>query len=178
MVWRSCSTNLAKTNFSSSGAKGIQRNNIPAGDHVNAAVVAGNGRDCRQRRKPILPGANGFEAKIGQNEINGRGDGIGVGVKAQQLVRRAVGAGRVRAHAESVGNRLEMLLLFVDAFLRSPPPGLMHERPVRGIHEADDAVVHVAGQVGGEVGDFIVVSVFTPKISARGARKMAARQPW
>ena len=27
--------------------------------------------------------ADGFEAKIGQNEINGRGDGIGVGVKAQ-----------------------------------------------------------------------------------------------
>ena len=41
--------------------------------------------------------------------------------------------------------------LFVDAGGAAPPPGLVHEGAVRGVHEADDAVVDVAGEVGGEV---------------------------
>ena len=45
-------------------------------------------------------------------------------------------------------------------FLRAPPPGLVDEGAVGGIHEADDAVVDGAGQVGGEVGEFVVLAEF------------------
>src|SRR5947208_955205 len=57
----------------------------------------------------------------------------------------------MRAHTEAVGNRLELLLLFVDAVPRSPPPSLMNKRPVRGIHQTDDSVIHIAGQICGQV---------------------------
>jgi len=40
----------------------------------------------------------------------------------------------VRAHAEAVGNRLEILFLFVNAVLAAPPPGLVDEGAVRGVH--------------------------------------------
>src|ERR1700761_6534419 len=53
-------------------------------------------------------------------------------------------------HAEALSDGLEVLFLLVNAGALAPPPGLVNERAVRGIHEADDAVVHVAGQVGGE----------------------------
>src|SRR5205814_1988223 len=57
----------------------------------------------------------------------------------------------MRAHAKAVGNRLELLLLFVDAVARSPPPCLMHKRSVRRIHQTDDSVIHIAGQICAEV---------------------------
>ena len=34
----------------------------------------------------------------------------------------------------------------------------MNERPVRGIHQADDSVIDGAGQIGGEVGDFVLLT--------------------
>jgi hypothetical protein len=160
MVRRSCSTNLAKTNFSNSGTEGNPAEEIPGGDHVDAALIARDGRDGGERRKPVLPGADGFPAQVGQNEVDGRGDGVGVGVEAQKLVGRAVGAGRVRAHAESVGESARSFSASRGSVLRAPPPGLMNERAVRGIHEADDAVVDAAGQVGGEVGELVVLAEF------------------
>ena len=58
----------------------------------------------------------------------------------------------MRAHTEAVGYGFEVLLLFVDAVTRAPPPCLVHERAVRRIHEADDAVIdadrHFSLQVG------------------------------
>ena len=39
----------------------------------------------------------------------------------------------------------------MDAGARAPPPRLVHERPMRRVHQPDDAVVHIAGQIGGEV---------------------------
>ena len=60
-------------------------------------------------------------------------------------------------HAEAVvvsvgaDDGFEALGFFVDAGGRAPPPGLVNEGAVRGVHEADDAVVDVAGEVGGEM---------------------------
>ena len=57
----------------------------------------------------------------------------------------------MRGHAEAVGDWLEILVLLVNAVLLPPPPRLVHERPVRRVHQADDAVVDVAGEVGDEI---------------------------
>src|SRR5437016_13358553 len=58
----------------------------------------------------------------------------------------------MRGHAETVWNGLEILFLFVNAVLAAPPPRLVNERAVRGIHQADDAVVdadrHLRLQIG------------------------------
>src|SRR6266853_4311150 len=44
--------------------------------------------------------------------------------------------------------------------LRAPPPCLVDEGTVCGIHQADDAVVDGAGQIGGEIGEFVVLAEF------------------
>ena len=91
-----------------------------------------------------LPGADSFQPQIRQNEINRCRDRLGVRIQPQQFVGRAVGTGSMRAHAEAVGNGLEILLLLVDAVPAAPPPGLMDERSMRGIHQSDDSVIHAA----------------------------------
>src|SRR6266700_445714 len=57
----------------------------------------------------------------------------------------------MRTHAKAVGNRLEVLLLFMNAVLRAPPPGLMNERAVRGIHQSDDSVIDIYWHLGLQV---------------------------
>src|SRR6266446_9586325 len=42
--------------------------------------------------------------------------------------------------------------------LRAPPPRLVDERAVRGIHQSDDAMVDGARQVGGEIGEFVMLA--------------------
>src|SRR5258708_21628999 len=44
--------------------------------------------------------------------------------------------------------------------LRAPPPCLVDEGAVRRIHQADDAVVDGARQVGGEIGEFVMLAEF------------------
>src|SRR6202171_5779400 len=44
--------------------------------------------------------------------------------------------------------------------LGAPPPRLVDEWTVRGIHQADDAVVDGARQVGGEIGEFVMLAEF------------------
>src|SRR6266403_3183304 len=62
--------------------------------------------------------------------------------------------------------------------LRAPPPRLMDEGSVRGIHQADDAVVDGARQVGGEVGEFVMLAEFRNlgggARSGRGLRESGA----
>src|ERR1035441_8697826 len=48
----------------------------------------------------------------------------------------------------------------MNRFLRAPPPRLVNEGTVRGIHQSDDAVVDRTRQVGGEVGEFVVLAEF------------------
>ncbi len=40
----------------------------------------------------------------------------------------------------------------------APPPGLMNERSVRGIHQPDDSVIHGARQIGGQVGELVLLA--------------------
>ena len=68
------------------------------------------------------------------------------------------------AHAESVGDGLEIFLLLVDAVAAAPPPRLVNERSVRGIHEADDAVIDADGHVGGEIGEFVHAAGLFPEL--------------
>src|SRR5690349_13341123 len=64
----------------------------------------------------------------------------------------------MRAHAEAVRDRLELLLLFVNAVPGAPPPRLMHKWSVRRVHQADDAVIDAARQIGAEICGLIFVA--------------------
>src|SRR5581483_3482316 len=129
--------------------------NIPRGDGVDAAEVATDRRDRGQAGKPVFPGANLFVAQVGQDEIDGGGDRVGRRVEAQQFVRRAVGTRGVCAHTEAVGNGLELFRFLVDTSSTAPPPRLVHEGSMRRIHQPDNPVIHIAGQVGADVGQFV-----------------------
>src|SRR5215467_14003555 len=61
----------------------------------------------------------------------------------------------MRAHPKTVRDRFEVLAFFMNAVTSTPPPCLMNKRTVRRIHEADDAVVDVAGEIGGKVSDLV-----------------------
>jgi len=61
----------------------------------------------------------------------------------------------VSGHAEAVGDRLEILLLLVDAVLGAPPPGLMDKGSVSGVHEADDTVIDADGHFGLKVSELV-----------------------
>lgn len=56
---------------------------IPGGNDIDTALVARDGRDGGERGKPVLPCTDGFAAQVGEGEIDGRGNGIGGGIKAQ-----------------------------------------------------------------------------------------------
>ena len=47
-------------------------------------------------------------------------------------------------HGKTARRRAEGLGFFVDGPPRPPPPGLMHERPVRRVHQPNDRVVNMA----------------------------------
>ena len=126
--------------------KGGVVKDVPRSDHVDAAGCAGNGRDGGERGEPLFAAANDLSAAIGQREVDGCFDGLAV--DAEQLVRRGVAAGRVGAHAKTFGNGLEALGLLSDTGAAAPPPGLVDKGSVGRVHEADDAVIYVAGQVG------------------------------
>src|SRR6266566_3943277 len=82
----------------------------------------------------------------------------------------------MRAHAEAVGDWLKLFLFLMNAMARAPPPRLMDEWPVRGIHKADDSVVHIARQTGAQVGSLVF---FAEGRDLRGgdARLFAAGKP-
>jgi hypothetical protein len=150
MVTWSWRTNFAPKNLAMGVTKRDVVEDVPRGDDVDAAGGGGDGRDGGEAGEPLVARSGWFRAAVGQDEVDGGFDGLAV--DAEQFVGRGVAAGGVGGHAEAFGDGLEALGLFADAGARSPPPGLMDEGSVGWVHEADDAVVDVAGQVGGEVG--------------------------
>src|SRR5436309_753521 len=64
----------------------------------------------------------------------------------------------MRAHAKAVGDRLEVLLLLVNAVARTPPPGLMDKGSMSWIHEADDAMVDADGHLRLQIGEFVFLT--------------------
>ncbi len=101
-----------------------------------------------------LPLLNLLQPPVRQNKIDGRRHRL-AGPLFQQLVRQAVRAWRVRTHPEAVRNRLELFLFFVNAAAAPPKPRLVHERPVRRIHQSDDSVIDVSGQIAGQMRDLV-----------------------
>ena len=81
---------LRKHKFEQARSERNPAEDVPCRNHINAAMVAGDGRDRGQAGEPVFAGMDGFKAQVGQDEINGRGDRIGVGIEPQQFVRRAV----------------------------------------------------------------------------------------
>src|ERR1700722_7270766 len=74
----------------------------------------------------------------------------------------------MRAHTKSVGDGLEMFLLLVNTVAAPPPPGLMHERTVRRIHQPDDSVIDAHRHVGGEVSELVLsTGDFTERLDLR-----------
>ena len=124
------------------------------------AVAARDRSHGGQTRKPIFTHANNLRPHIGQDEIDGCRDGIGVGIEAQDFVGRAVGTGRVRAHAKAVGDRLKVFLFFVDRVPAAPPPCLMDKRAVCRIHQSDDSVIDAAWQISSQICDFVMLAEF------------------
>ena len=113
---------------------------IPCRDEIQAAQIAPDRRDRRAIGEPMRAAADLFGAHVGQLEIDLRRNLFAV--KTQKFIRAAVGRRRVRAHAESVGNRLERFLFFADAAAAAPPPRLVHEGTMRRVHQTDDAGIH------------------------------------
>ena len=124
---------LPQKGFGESAENEYGKRNIPRGDEIDAAKIAANRSDGGAAGKPKLAGLNDFGAHVGENEVDGGGDGS-AGHFFEQLVGRAVGAGRMWTHAKAVRNRLEFLFFFVNATAAAPEPGLMHERAVSRVH--------------------------------------------
>ncbi len=134
---------------SNRGYKWNRIENIPRRVNVNAARICNRRSYSCETGKPFCPAANRFIAPIRQNKVDGRSNRLAI--HAQQFIRSAVPRRRMRRHAKSIRNRLEVLFLLVDRSLFPPPPSLMHKRPMRRVHQSDNAVVHIAGQVSGQM---------------------------
>src|SRR5713101_9655768 len=79
----------------------------------------------------------------------------------------------MRAHAKSLRNRLELLFLRVNAAPAAPEPRLVHEWPMRWVHQADDSVVDMRGQLARQMRNL----VFFAEHRERGSRSNFFRQP-
>ena len=64
----------------------------------------------------------------------------------------------MRAHTKSVRDRLEDFLLFMNAVATAPPPSLVDERTMRGIHQANNSVIHARGQIGAEMRNLVAIA--------------------
>src|SRR6266851_5748365 len=62
----------------------------------------------------------------------------------------------MRSHPEAVRNRLELLGFLVNASAFPPEPRLMHEWPMRRVHQSDNPVVNVRRQFAGDMRDFVI----------------------
>ena len=123
-----------------------QKWQIPSRHKINPAQIPSHRRHRSPARKPHLPAMNLLQPHVGQDKID-RSSNAFPGNPLQQLIRSAIRTGRMRAHPKSIRDRLKLLLLLVNAVLAPPKPGLMHKRPVRRIHQADDPLVHMRRQL-------------------------------
>src|SRR5579872_1352226 len=66
----------------------------------------------------------------------------------------------MRTHPKTIGNGVKIFLLLVNTVLTAPPPRLVHEWAVRGIHETDNAMVDADGHFSLQVGQFVFAAEF------------------
>ena len=122
---------------------------VPRRHEINPAKIAPHRRHRRPARKPQLPGPNLFRPDIWQNKIDRRRHRL-ARIFLQHPVRRAVRARRVRTHPESIRNRFKLFFFFVNAMPAPPVPRLMHERPVRRIHQPNNPLVYMRRQLASQ----------------------------
>src|SRR5271169_6837577 len=76
----------------------------------------------------------------------------------------------MRANAEAVGDGLKNFFFFLNTVATPPPPRLVNERAVRRVHQANDAVIDVTGQLGFKVSD--AVARAKGRQAGRGRRRI------
>src|SRR4029077_18173323 len=64
----------------------------------------------------------------------------------------------MQAHADPVRKRLELLGFLVNAPAFPPEPRLVHERPMRRVHQSDNSVVNVRSQLTRKMLDLVFVA--------------------
>jgi hypothetical protein len=127
--------------------------NIPGRTNINPASRSRYRGHRSQTSKPFLSRANRLIPPIRQHKINLRR--YLLPINPQQLIRRRVRTGSMRRHSKprippfvlSILNRLKVLRLLMNTSRRPPPPGLVHKRPMRRIHQPDNSVVDIARQL-------------------------------
>src|ERR1700688_4371040 len=127
---------------------------IPRRHKINPAKTAEHRGDRGPTGKPQLPAPDLLGPDIGQNKVDGGSHRL-PRIFPQHAVRRAVRAGRVGAHPESIRNRLKLFFLLVNTVSAAPVPRLMHKRPVRGVHQPDNSLVDMRRQIACEVRDSV-----------------------
>jgi len=134
-----------------------QEEQIPRRHEIDPANIPPHRRHRRAAREPHLPAAIFLCADIRQHEID-RGRHRLPGDFLEHLIRRAVRARRMRAHPETVRNRLELFGFLVNAPALSPEPRLVHERPMRRVHQSNNPLVDMRRQLAGKVRDLVFVA--------------------
>src|SRR6266478_4166755 len=81
----------------------------------------------------------------------------------------------MRTHPEAIGNRLELLGFLVNASAFPPEPRLMHERPVRRIHQSDNRMIDVRRKLAGKMRDFVFVT--EPRKRRRRRNRLRQSRP-
>src|SRR5207237_4904503 len=67
-------------------------------------------------------------------------------VASENSIGEGIGRWAMRDHGKAVLRRRKLLCFFVNRSPRTPVPCLMDERPVCGVHQADDRMVHGAAK--------------------------------
>src|SRR5882724_496457 len=134
-----------------------QKEQIPRRHEVDPAQIPPHRRHRRPAGKPHLSALIDLRAQVRQHKIDRRCHRL-PGDFLQQLIGRAVRTRRMRAHAETVRNRLELLGFLVNAPALPPEPRLVHERPVCWVHQSDDPLIHMRWQLARKMRDLIFVA--------------------
>ena len=142
---------------------------IPRRHKINPAKVPSHRRNRRTARKPQLPAPNLLGPHVGQNKVDSRSYRL-AGIPLQQPVRRTVRARRMRTHPKPIRNRLKLLLLLVNAVPAAPVPRLMHKRPMRRVHQADNPLIDMRRQLASKMREPILLAENAQLGSRRGAR--------
>jgi hypothetical protein len=127
--------------------------NIPSRTHINPASRSRNRRHRSQTRKPLFPSPDRLIPSIRQHKINLRRNRLPINPK--QFIRRRIRTGSMRRHPKSrvspiilaVFQWLEVFLFLMNTRPAPPPPSLVHKRPMRGVHQPDNPMVHIARQL-------------------------------
>ena len=147
IVRRSCSTNFAKTNFRSDGPNGTHRKIFHAATTSMRQWLRVIGVTVVRLENQYFPTRIISVRMIRQDEIDGGGDGIAVRIETQQSYKARCSSWACARSCESRTGSARNSSAFRGCCVPAPPPPcLMNERPVRRIHQADDAVIHAAGQ--------------------------------